>query len=390
MKTILFFQSTTRKSWRQKLDGIHRYAQRHDWFVQVVERFAKTSDIRYALDSWSPDGCLVDRAMSNGRAPDSVFRGIPTVYLDQNPTKPSLAHPCLLHDSGATTALAVGELIKQNCRSYAYLGTGKDFHWDHDRLVRFRADVETTNHKVTVLHRKSLAITIKSLPKPCGILGANDFCAFEAYHAVTKAGLSIPNDVLIAGIDNDESYCESVSPGITSVEPDFEGAGWRLGEMLAEEIARLGTARPASPSSPASLFPKVEYYGPLRLVRRGSTAAVQGYSLQVRRALEHIRRHACESNLSIDDVAKEIGCSRSLATSRFRKETGHSILDEIHEVRFQSMRDMLSHGSLPIAMVVQRSGYESDGFAKKLFRQRTGMTMREYRKAFQHATNRRV
>ena len=54
------------------------------------------------------------------------------------------------------------------------------------------------------------------------------------------------------------------------------------------------------------------------------------------------------------------------------------------------MRDMLSHGSLPIAMVVQRSGYESDGFAKKLFLKRTGMTMREYRKAFQHATNRRV
>ena len=40
MKVVLFFQATTRKSWLQKLSGVHRFAQEHDWFVQVVERFA--------------------------------------------------------------------------------------------------------------------------------------------------------------------------------------------------------------------------------------------------------------------------------------------------------------------------------------------------------------
>ena len=48
------------------------------------------------------------------------------------------------------------------------------------------------------------------------------------------------------------------------------------------------------------------------------------------------------------------------------------------------MCDLLSRSSLPVAMVVERSGYESDGFAKKLFLSRTGMTMREYRT--QHAS----
>ena len=33
-----------------------------------------------------------------------------------------------------------------------------------------------------------------------------------------------------------------------------------------------------------------------------------------------------------------------------------------------------------IDIVVNLCGYESDGFAKKFFRQRTGMSMREYRK----------
>ena len=378
MKMILFFQSTTRKSWRQKLDGILRYAKGHDWFVQLVERFATASDVRCALENWSPAGCLVDRAMSNGRAPDSVFRGFPTVYLDQNPKMPSSEHPCLLHDSAATAALAVQELLALGCRSYAYLGTEKGFNWDAPRLESFKADAKRAGHSVAVLHRKSLVAALRSLPKPCGILGANDYCAMEAYHATTKAGLSIPDDIAIAGIDNDEALCESVSPGLTSVEPDFEGAGWRLGEMLTEEIARIDTSRPASP------FPRTEHYGPLRIVRRGSTSADRGQSLPVRQALEYVRRHGCERGISVDAVAAAMGCSRSLATSRFRKETGRTILDEIHDVRFRNMCDLLSRSSLPVAMVVEKCGYESDGFAKKLFLSRTGMTMREYRT--QHAS----
>ena len=48
------------------------------------------------------------------------------------------------------------------------------------------------------------------------------------------------------------------------------------------------------------------------------------------------------------------------------------------------MCELLACGHLPIGIVVNLCGYESDGFAKKFFRQRTGMTMREYRT--QHAS----
>ena len=367
MNTILFFQSTTRKSWQQKLSGVYRFAQGRNWFVHVIERYATASEIHQAIRTWKPLGCLVDRAMSGGKAPDSVFRGIPTIYLDQNPEWPSSEHPCLLHDSAASAGLAIKELTGRDCRSYAYLGTGKALPWDVLRLERFRADISSIGHPLFVLHRKSLEKAIADLPKPCGILGANDQCAMEAYHAAITAGFSIPDDVLIVGIDNDEHYCDAVDPGITSVEPDFEGAGWHLAKMLSDEIEGKTKVR-------------TEFYGPLRIVRRGSTNTAPMISASVRRALEHIRRHACEHRLSIDDVAAEMHCSRSLATIRFRKETGHTILDEIHEIRFQKMCDLLAQGFLPIAMVVEQSGYESDGYAKRFFLARTGLTMREYRK----------
>ena len=56
------------------------------------------------------------------------------------------------------------------------------------------------------------------------------------------------------------------------------------------------------------------------------------------------------------------------------------MLAEIHEHRIRTACELLSGGILPIATVITLCGYRSDGFAKKLFRARTGLTMREYRR----------
>ena len=316
MDVILFFQSTTRTSWLRKLAGVHAFAQSRNWFVQVVERFATTSDIRHALKTWNPVGCLVDRAMSTGKAPDAIFRSLPTVYLDQNPRKPSQAHPCLLHDSSATASLAIKELLALKCRSYAYLGMEKNVHWDKDRLDRFRADAKTAGISVVELHRENLAEEIRNLPKPCGILGANDYCAIEAHHAATTGGFRIPDDIAVAGIDNDEQICEMVSPGITSVEPDFKSAGYRLAQMLADEIERTrrGAVR--------KRMPLTERYGPVGIVRRGSTNTDAERHPAVRRAVEYIRRHAFEEAIRLDGAST--GMTMREYRNRQRKSKEHN------------------------------------------------------------------
>ena len=376
MEVILFFQSTFMKSWRQKLSGVHMYAQERGWFVQVIHKFANAGEIRKAIDEWHPIGCLVDRALSNGAPPDLVFRDIPTVYIDQNTRHRSKVHPCLLHDSAAEAALADRELLEMDRRSYGYCGTHEHYHWDADRLARFIKDMASAGIEPHILPQSQLVDAIMAMPKPCAILGANDDCAIRAFHAATAAGLSIPDDVAIIGIDNDESYCESVSPGLTSVEPDFKGAGYRLAQMLAEEIERLRSGKTRS-----RRLPPIEMYGPLRIVRRGSTSATSKLTSRVRRALEYIRRHACEPSITLDSVIAEMGCSRSMGTMQFRKETGRSILDEVHERRFEKACHLLTKTSLPIATVVVNCGDKSDSFAKRMFRERTGLTMLRYRKS---------
>ena len=143
--------------------------------------------------------------------------------------------------------------------------------------------------------------------------------------------------------------------------------------MLEEEI-KLGTK-----ARMARKQPPLEHYGPSRLVRRGSTRLLPQADPRVQRALESIRRHVCERRLKIDDIAKEMGCSRRLATLRFRQTTGRSILDEIHAQRLARICDLLANTSWPISTVIAQSGYVSESFAHKLFRSHTGLTMRAWR-----------
>lgn len=375
MEIILFFQSTERLSWRKKLSGVYRYARKHNWFVQVVERFATTSDIARAIAHWKPTGCLIDRALSAGAPPDRYFKNIPSVYLDQNPSFPSRIHPALVHDSAAEASLAGGALLDMDLRSYAYLEVGRNLFWDTERFERFKIEASARGHSVIRLSRQNIRKSIVSLPKPCGILAANDQFSVEAFNAAVTGGFSVPDDVAIAGIDNDEIYCESVSPGITSAEPDFEGAGYRLAEMLADEIDR------AKSGLPPQIPPKIEHYGPLKLVRRGSTLSVQGMNPRVVRAMEFIRCNACNRTIDIDAVAEQMKCSRRLATLLFRKETGHTILDEIRNRRLENICNLLSQTSLPISSIIGQSGYASESFAKRLFHKTTGMTMKQYRSA---------
>lgn len=373
MDIVLFFQSTEQLSWRKKLSGVHRFAREHNWFVQVIERFATAEEIRNAIRHWNPVGCLVDRAMSSGAAPDKYFRNIPTVYLDQNPSRPSTLHPTLLHDSAAEADLSGGALLDMNLKSYAYIGAGQRLFWDDERFESFRKSASERGHKTTRIPKLHLKRSIMALPKPCGILASNDQTAVVAFHAAVTGGFSVPEDVAIAGIDNDEMYCESISPGITSAEPDFEGAGYRLAGMLADEIKRHNDG--TLPESP----PRTEYYGPLRLVRRGSTASAQGMNPRVVRAVEFIRCNAGDRMLDINAVAEIMKCSRRLATLLFRKETGHTILTEIRNRRFGMICDLLRHSSLPISSVIRQCGYGSESFIKRFFMKKTGMSMKNFR-----------
>ena len=66
---------------------------------------------------------------------------------------------------------------------------------------------------------------------------------------------------------------------------------------------------------------------------------------------------------------------------RFREAFGHSILDEIQNVRMEKVQFLLAKTDTPIAAIAAFCGYKTDIALRKAFRLQTGMSLADWRKA---------
>ena len=195
----------------------------------------------------------------------------------------------------------------------------------------------------------------------------NDYAAMQVAETCRQANLACPSDFSLVGVDNEEMHCECADPTLTSIEQDFREAGRLAADLLAELIE--------NPKLP----PKHLKFGPVRLVRRQSTRSFKVYDPRITRAVERIRRDAT-AGLTAADLLAEFPCSRRVAEKRFRAATGKTILEEIQDVRFEKVCELLVT-DVPIGHIASQCGMRSDSFLKRFFKARTGMTLREWRNA---------
>ena len=80
------------------------------------------------------------------------------------------------------------------------------------------------------------------------------------------------------------------------------------------------------------------------------------------------------------DVVARLHVSRSLADLRFREVTGTSILEAILARRLGEVTRLLRDTDMRISEIAARCGYRDANYLKNLFRKRTGMSMREWRR----------
>jgi len=115
-------------------------------------------------------------------------------------------------------------------------------------------------------------------------------------------------------------------------------------------------------------------------VSRRSTESTQIGDVVVVHALEFIALNAC-SGIGVPDVVRHIRASRRLAEIRFRKELGHTILDEIQRVRLERVCMLLRETNMQISEITRTCGFDSESHVSIIFRRRFGRTMRDFRKS---------
>ena len=180
----------------------------------------------------------------------------------------------------------------------------------------------------------ALARWLAKLPRPVGLMACNDDRGREVLEACRDAGLRVPEEIAVVGVDNDELLCELADPPLSSVALNAEAGGYRAAALLDRMMRGQSRSR-------QRLLVEA-----LHVVTRRSTDIVALDDAEVAAALHFIQDHASEP-IAVSDIVEEVLISRG-AELRFRKATGRSILAEIRRVRLERReplagRDRTSH-----------------------------------------------
>lgn len=373
MKRILFLSPGFSPTWPRVIEGAYDFSRPRDWMFLIQDQPDSLDETRKLLKNWQPDGCIVDCGHGYGYH-TQAFGGIPTVYLNMPRGKTAARHSVVREDTKAIMDTALDYLMNINREHYAFVTTPIKSVWNETRLTLFKQRMKAEGKPYTILSTEDAAEpqNIARLPEKCGMLGCNDRMAQIALQSARVTGRKIPDDISVVGIDNDLLACEAQTTGITSVERDLHLAGCKLGELLARLMANPKAS------------PQTATYGPVCIHVRGSSRILKHPMAKMQSVLDFIQANACNGNLRIEDVAKMMGCSRTLAINRFRQATGKSILEAINDTRFERACQLLKNSSCTIYEIVAACGYTSESFFKKQFRARTGLTMKEFRRCATH------
>ena len=370
------------KASRDKLRGILKYSRLHGpWLIHLIEgRYGEQSldEIR----RWGAMGIIGESYALERKA--VIEARLPMVLLDPGDAHCAPDHPfsplCSVRcDGRAVGQLAAEHLMQLECRQFAFVGEIHEPNWSRFRYDGFAERLAKANFECLFygklsneecldwgIEQKRLSTWLRQLPKPVGILAANDTRGRHVIEACRIADIEIPDEVAVIGVDNDEQICEMTDPPMSSIATDNEGCGYRAAEML--DALMKGACRKQ----------RIDYYGPLYVVQRRSTEIMMIDDKVVARAIAFIRLNAT-SSITVSDVAGHLDLSRRLLELRFKESLGRTIRDEIQRVRMSRVRNLLLGTDLRIADIAALCGFQNEYYLSTAFKRIFGLTMSRFR-----------
>jgi LacI family transcriptional regulator len=210
---------------------------------------------------------------------------------------------------------------------------------------------------------------LSELPKPVGIMAAWDGFGQQLLEVCREHDVSVPDEVAVVGVDNDDVICELSEPPLSSVASDPIRTGYEAARILdcmikGEKIA--GGLR---------------VIRPLGIVTRQSSDVLAIRDRQITEAVRFIRKHACDG-IAVQDVVDVLGISRRVLETRFRKLFDRSPHQEIVRVRLQRVKQLLTETNLTLTAICERAGFQHMEHLSLVFKRDIGLPPGEYRRQF--------
>ena len=258
-------------------------------------------------------------------------------------------------------------------RSFGYVPAYTDKEWSVKRGRAFAHRLKRKGFDCCTFAsgkdgESDISAWLKALPKPTAVFCAWDNVAADVAYAAKKEKIRIPSQMVLLGVDNDETYCASSSPKISSIEFDAENEGVAAADLMLKMF-----------SSRNGKTGRTICCGAVkRIVEQESTHPPAPSALLIERAMKFIAKNATKG-IGPQDVAAHLGISRTLLDLRFREMATSTVGELILEKRLTSLSTLLRKSRSSIASLIKVCGFGSVNHAKAVFKKRFGMTMRDFR-----------
>ena len=362
---------------RKLLRGMMRYSKENGpWLFYRLSpdfRFGEGRE-EWALQwarQWKADAII-------GRWDDSKMYlldnlGVPIVL--QNNKSRSDVFSNLTGDYDNTGKMAAEYFRKKLYTEYAFFGI-TDIVWSEERCEGYRREVEKNNghfysymEPITGADREIIKEWLEKLPKPVALFCCDDAHALFITETCKIAGIRVPEDIAILGVDDDDLLCSISDPTISSIQMDVENGGYMTCKLLHQQLMSRDR-RPFNVS-----------ISPLGIKERNSTSALNIVDTHVLKIVKTID-NSYSQELKMEELLQTVPLSRRSIEMRFKKATGQTIYQYLLSVRVEHFAYLITTTDRSYVDIAYEVGFRDLTNVSRTFRKYKGCTPLEYRRRY--------
>lgn len=366
---------------RKVMAGVAAWLKEHQDFCLHVEQNSLHHPIPPNLASWDLDGIIAN--VDNQIVAKAVTAsGLPAVGFGTGYRgyEPEPSTPYLFPSDAGIANLAADHFAACGLHNFGYCGYthSKLSGWSKAREDAFAIRLAERGFTCSIwLEPKAetqpgdslqggLAAWLRSLPKPAGVMAADDVQARRILEVCRAHGIAVPGEIAVIGVDNDELLCGLGMTALTSIEP----GALRLGYEAAELLDGMMHGK-----KPAQLNVAIK---PVGIMGRQSTESVIVRDRVVEKAMTIIQEGVSEG-IRVSDVARAVAISRPSLERRFKKEFGETVHGMMRKVQLERAKRLVADSDLPLKQVAVSTGFRSVQYMTTLFRRTFGHPPAIYR-----------
>lgn len=360
--------------------GILHYARdsREQWMVCRMPLSYKTErgmrGVVHWAEEWKADAIMGKFEQDDDLQP-FMDRGIVVIAQDHKRRFDSV--PNVTSAYIATGRMAADYFLDRGFRSFAYCGY-EGTVWSEERCRGFRQRISERGEDCPFslftdqltdepwqTNDLKLLNWLRSLPHRTAIFCCDDRQASMVLSACFEAGIKVPEDFAVLGVDNDEIVDELDEPTLSSVNLDIEQGGYEMARMI-DAIKQQDQPGSDIVIQPAGIVP------------RQSTNTFAAEEPYVQKAIDFIHDNM-DRKFSVADLLHHLPVSRRLLEIRFREVTGTTLHDYIVRHRIERFAHRLISSVLSVKEIALDMEFDNYGNLVRLFKTYMGCTPTEYR-----------